>query len=268
MNDLIIHYLIQDDLEPTGIVTDTFYYEKKMDCCEQVIRVQSADLNIELDIESLNYSNGIISLDVDSIAVTEELKVFLLGEGVEKSNFRQLTVNSETGILHQLIALPCYKIWGGAINDKHKLCKKCGRTVKFFEPDEFYLLPERSMHFGCIVGRVDFQDIFLSDHILQKINNFSSEELPVVSLPIYDNSMSIIMENRTSEFELVDMERFNNELYLNILRFEELIATLQYAKEINNQALGLKIFNKIKKLDNLPFENKKTAMMLYKSIKG
>lgn len=266
MKATLLHLLADEEMEIVATATDTFFETVEYPCCNLGFQKQVADIDVVLNVDALEDNLGLVALDINGFAVTSQLRSDLINNGCDESCFRRMTVEGQNDVLFQLIAPPVYRFWQNYLGDENEPCKKCERTIKYFEnPEQHCVVADNDEPIGCIYGREDFQEVILNNDICSLICE-QFKQIPVYTMPLYDYSMRIIMEGHAKDFNNVDRTRFEDSAYFDCLRLSELKAVLQFASDTSEKLIATNAYDRIKKMKNASINVKKEALLLYKKI--
>jgi hypothetical protein len=263
MNDKISYFILQRELEPIAVVTDTFFQDEKLPCCGLTKRIQVSNLDVQIDGDCLASSRGFVPLDINVLTVNQSLKQFLVELGLDPLLFREMTVNQNKGILFQIVAPSSYSLYSPAYEGVN-CCPVCGRTVAHLEANQYYIFPDGNEPIGCIRGREDYQELFVQNELLMKINEFIGYKLPVVPVPLYVMMFQYILEAKLEEYQKIQPSYFKDDSFISALRANDKLRILAYASEIQDVALARLVYDNIRNCVNSSFEHKKKAIQIFK----
>lgn len=254
----VAYQLSLDAMGLIAVAKDSYFREKLGTSYQD----QISDLDVEIPIEHIDTSTGLIPLDVGGVAVTEVIRDLLISLGCRAQLFRKMNVNGKRDVLWQV------KVPGSFVLLNSELEHVTDSSVYRGPIDETPLaLAEVSrLPIGCLLGREDYQEQIFSKRLYDGLVSVCDVSNFFIALPLYNRCLVDVVNGK---FDLIPNGAFENcsSEFLDSLRSKELMALLNYASRNSISELGNETYSRLK-ASILPFEDKRTAMNLYRGIKS
>ena len=232
-----------------ALVTDTFF---EVNGGKQI---QVENLDVELYSEVSEDDPQLFPIATGGICINNRCRELLSDFGSDCLQFREMTLNGVHGILTQVCASPIYK--AVAIGDT--LVHTNERGPLDFK--ELCLTSESITRFGCIAGREDHQELFVSREARSWMwgRNIESVFEPIVVLT--EQAFSAISEHRLDQNVVTQLSDPDG---LMVLPSRIVLMIIKAAVDYGFRDLANTAYDILKQRKDVPFQAKREALTILK----